>query len=71
MHVRMVLKVLTPSVEDGQEADLSPEVLGIAGDLPFKRPKFPESQRRRCHRCALAADQSAVFAGDVASAVLL
>ncbi len=34
MHMRMVLKVLTPGVEDGQEADLSPEVLGVGGDLP-------------------------------------
>ena len=34
MHMRMVLKVLAPGVEDGQEADLGPEVLGIGGDLP-------------------------------------
>jgi hypothetical protein len=33
MHVRMVLKVLAPSVEDGQETDLGPAVLGISGDL--------------------------------------
>ena len=33
MHMRMVLEVLAPGVEDGQEADLGPEVLGIGGDL--------------------------------------
>ena len=34
MDVGMVLQVLAPGVEDGQEADLGPEVLGIGGDLP-------------------------------------
>ena len=34
MHMRMVLEVLAPGVEDGQEPDLGPEVLGIGGDLP-------------------------------------
>jgi hypothetical protein len=34
MHMRMVLKVLDPCVEDGQETDLSTEVLGVGGDLP-------------------------------------
>ena len=32
MHMRMMLEVLAPRVEDGQETDLSPEVLGIGGD---------------------------------------
>ena len=34
MHMRMVLEVLTPRVQDRQETDLGPEVLGIGGDLP-------------------------------------
>ena len=34
MHMRMVLKVLAPGVVDGQEADLSPEVLGISNGAP-------------------------------------
>ena len=33
MHVRVVLEVLTPGVQDGQEPDLGPEVLGVGGDL--------------------------------------
>jgi hypothetical protein len=34
MHMGMVLKVLAPGVQDGQETDLGSEVLGIGGDLP-------------------------------------
>ena len=33
VDVRVVLEVLAPGVEDGQEADLGPEVLGVGGDL--------------------------------------
>jgi hypothetical protein len=33
VDVGVVLEVLPPGVEDGQEADLGPEVLGIGGDL--------------------------------------
>ena len=33
MDVRVVLEVLPPGVQDGQEPDLGPEVLGIGGDL--------------------------------------
>ena len=29
-----MLQVLAPGVEDGQEADLGAEVLGVGGDLP-------------------------------------
>mgnify|MGYP003287174178 CR=1 FL=1 len=28
-----MLEVLPPGVEDGQEADLGPQVLGVGGDL--------------------------------------
>ena len=33
MDVGVMLEVLAPGVEHGQEADLGPEVLGIGGDL--------------------------------------
>ena len=33
MHMRMVLEVLAPGVEDRQDSDLGPEMLGIDGDL--------------------------------------
>ena len=33
VDVGVVLEVLAPGVEDGQEADLGPEVLGVGGDL--------------------------------------
>ena len=33
VDVGVVLEVLPPGVEDGQEADLGPEVLGVGGDL--------------------------------------
>ena len=33
MHMRMVLEVLAPGVEDRQDSDLGPEMLGIGGDL--------------------------------------
>jgi hypothetical protein len=32
MQVRMQVEILTPSVEDGEEAGLHTEVLGVAGD---------------------------------------
>jgi hypothetical protein len=32
MHVGVVLEVLPPGVEDGQEPDLGPEVVGLGGD---------------------------------------
>jgi hypothetical protein len=32
MHVGMVEQILPPGVQDGEEADLGPEVLGIGGD---------------------------------------
>src|SRR5262245_50674378 len=32
MHMRMMLEVLTPGVQDGGDADVGPEMLGIGGD---------------------------------------
>ncbi len=44
MHMGVVLEVLPPGVEDGQEADLSPEVSGIGGDVQQGLRGGPEQQ---------------------------
>ena len=44
MDVGVVLQVLAPGVEDGQEADLGPEVLGVGGDLPQGLGGGPEQE---------------------------
>jgi hypothetical protein len=33
MQMRVVLEILAPGMQDGQESDLSPEVPRIGGDL--------------------------------------
>ena len=55
MDVGMMLEVLAPGVEDGQEADLGPEVLGIGGDLLQGLGGGPEEQ---------AVDDAGVLQGD-------
>ena len=46
MDVGVVLEVLAPGVEDGQEADLGPEVLGVGGDLAGSRRRLGTAGRR-------------------------
>ena len=55
MDVGVVLEVLPPGVEDGQEADLGPEVLGVGGDLLQGLGGGPEQQ---------AVDHARVLQGD-------
>ena len=55
MDVGVMLEVLPPGVEDGQEADLGPEVLGIGGDSLQGLGGGPEEQ---------AVDHARVLQGD-------
>ncbi len=61
VDVGVMLEVLPPGVEDGQEADLRPEVLRVDGDLPqglgggaeeqaIDHARVLQGDRSECHR---------------------
>ena len=60
----MVLEVLAPGVEDGQQADLGPEVLGIGGELQQGLGGGPEQQAVD-HRVGSASASGPRTAGSV------
>ena len=62
--MRVLLEVLIPGMEDAEEADLSAEMLGIAGDLEQRLGAGAE-QKAVDHLACSAGPAAPVHAADV------